>query len=145
MPELVIYWFNGNRKPLAKIPLPLQTTHPPKKNPGYGPAYVYIYLQVSMVSICLYWFRYKGANFVTLTRSVSRSGSLNVTHGPPCIFHAPALIAVALQPPTGPCDGHLFVSTAVIGGAGPRDKWRPDMEMNMPLFNTSSRLLLSVY
>ena len=29
MPELVIYWFNGNRKPLAKIPLPLQTTHPP--------------------------------------------------------------------------------------------------------------------
>ena len=34
MPELVIYWFNGNRKPLAKIPLPLQTTHPPKKNPG---------------------------------------------------------------------------------------------------------------
>ena len=31
MPELVIYWFNGNRKPLAKIPLPLQTTHPPPK------------------------------------------------------------------------------------------------------------------
>ena len=29
MPELVIYWFNSNRKPLAKIPLPLQTTHPP--------------------------------------------------------------------------------------------------------------------
>ena len=41
MPELVIYWFNGNRKPLAKIPLPLQTTHPPKKNPGYGPATLY--------------------------------------------------------------------------------------------------------